>query len=56
MTEEEPEQQRTPPTRIGHEFQRPIVEELPRDTPHPRERVHQCGEGDIPDTQNGLDG
>jgi hypothetical protein len=39
MSDEESEERPTPPARIGHEFEKPIVEELPRETQSARERT-----------------
>jgi hypothetical protein len=55
MTEEQPEECPTPPAGIGHEFQEPIVEELPRQTPAPPGEPSDAAQGDSSDNKNGVD-
>jgi hypothetical protein len=55
MTEEEPEERPTPPARIGHEFQEPIVEELPQRTPAPPREPIDAAQRDRSENKNGVD-
>lgn len=55
ISEEDFEEHRTPPARIGHEFQEPIVEELRRETPHPRRQADHRSEETIAETKNGRE-
>ncbi len=55
MSEEEPEERPTPPARIGHEFQEPIVEELPQRTPSPLREPIDAAQRDSSENKNGVD-
>jgi hypothetical protein len=55
MSEEESEERRTPPARIGHEFQKPIVDELPRQMPDPAGQRIDAAKGDSSENKNGVD-
>jgi hypothetical protein len=48
MSQEESEERRARPAPLGHNYEKPIVEEMPRETPHPaRERIDSAHR-DIP--------
>src|ERR1700727_516020 len=55
MSEQEGPEPRTPPARIRHEFQQPIVEELPRETRRPAQEHSDAAEGDSSETGRGAD-
>jgi hypothetical protein len=46
MSTEEPEERPAPPARIGHEFQEPIVEELPQQPLDPPGEPIDAAQGD----------
>lgn len=52
MRKEESEERPTRPARIGHEFQRPIVEERPQQAPDP---PRDAASGDSSENKNGVD-
>jgi hypothetical protein len=56
MSEEEAQEPRTSPARISHEFQQPIVEELPKKTRQSACQHNDAAEGDISETEHGVDG
>ena len=48
MSQEESEERRVRPAPLDHNYEKPTVEEIPRETPHPAcERVDSA-DGDIP--------
>jgi hypothetical protein len=55
MSEAEAEERLTPPARIGHEFQEPIVEELPQRTPAPVREPIDAAQRDSLENKNGVD-
>jgi hypothetical protein len=55
MSEEELKERPTPPARIDHEFQEPIVEELPQRTPAPLREPIDAAQGDSSENKNGVD-
>jgi hypothetical protein len=55
MSEEESEERPTRPAWIGHEFQEPIVEELPQQTPDPPRELTDAASRDSSENKNGVD-
>jgi hypothetical protein len=55
MSQEESEERPTPPVPIGHKYEIPIVEELPRETPDPAREDSDAAKRSSSENKNRVD-
>jgi hypothetical protein len=48
MSQEESEKRLARPAPLGHNYEKPVVEEVPRETPHPAPERIDLADGDTP--------
>jgi hypothetical protein len=48
MSQEESEKRPARPVPLGHNYETPVVEEVPRETPHPAQKHIDSADGDVP--------